>query len=192
MTTKIHLIFSKIYLDFYGSIGNDARSSPGMNPESPKFGIVKFTKVNRRVYSFVKEPQNINLEPQQRLILNLIHQLYPVNRFELLHHMSRRMETKRDVSEVLAAHQKILLAAGCIRIEEYGDWRERLEREKEERMNAMIVPNGMGHFAIKVGDSAPVGSFPTVEDARRTLRRSCLDEQQPTAEQVGAIAQGTV
>lgn len=131
------------------------------------------------------------MEPMVQSILNAIQQNSPVNRYELLHILSERLETRQNVSQILCHFQNFLINLGCIQVEEYKDWKHRVETEKERTMNALIVPSGMGGFSIKVGDERPIGHYSNVADARSVLRiNGFLDNKPVTPEMITALATG--
>jgi hypothetical protein len=134
--------------------------------------IIPFTAINRRVYTFRKQPDSYQLEPLYQGMLNIIQQNSPLNRYTLIHLCAERLETKQDIQQVVSRQTKLLLALGCIQVEEYKDWKERLEREKDAKINAMIVPSSMGGrgFSIKIGNEPAYGHYTSVEAAREHLR----------------------
>jgi hypothetical protein len=130
---------------------------------------LKFTRVQRRIFTYVKEP-GFRLEPQAKIILNQIWLYEPINRFDLCQKLVNVLETRNHVSKVLSYHQRLLTRFGCIRVEEPEAFNDRVWRADEEVLGLMVVASD-GGFRIKIpGDSGLIGFFENIAQARSEIR----------------------
>lgn len=138
--------------------------------------VFRYTKPNRKVYIFVKHP-DFQLEPQQQVVMNVIHLHSPIVRFELCKEVSKVLFTRGTISNIVSRATIFLAKMGCILIMQPGEYRTWLERQKDKEMNAEIIQNDRGGWSIKTGNDEPVGNYPTEGDARTVLRINHYDEQ---------------
>lgn len=152
--------------------------------------VVKYNLCNRRVYTFLKQSADYHLEPLYQQILNIVHLNSPLNRYTLLHLMHKQLETKQDVATLLTKAERDLIQQNFIMVEEYQNWKLRVEVDKMLRMKTLIVPSAMGGFSIKHGDMPPVGRWSSVEEIIDVLQRYGADKQEMTPELLSEIAGG--
>lgn len=137
----------------------------------------KFSKPNRKVFTFVKWP-DFKLEPMAQQILNCIFRYEPINRFTLLHKLDQVITSKRGVSDVLSFHQRQFLLHGLIRVESPREYQDRKASEEEKRADIFIERNNIGGWGIKLPNSSTViGNYATKQDARRIVRENHYDEK---------------
>lgn len=87
---------------------------------------VLYAKPNRKILTFIKWAE---VEPQGKIILQVIEEKKSISRFDLIHAVAPKLETTRTISDVVSYYQRQLKKLGCIIIETPEEYAQRTSQQ---------------------------------------------------------------